>query len=137
MKGVVGEWVGTDHGALGQFELELLRMQSAVGERLAHVVDQALVSELSAGQVDADEWAFPAGAEPGEGLAAGLLQHMPAEDHDEPRLFGQADEAFWAQQSHARMIPADQRLDPAQRSLGKLTDWLVVHDEVLPSQRLG
>src|SRR4051794_31671746 len=68
VEGVTGERVGADDGALGDLELELLRAQPAVGQRRSDVVDQVLVPELPAGEVDADERACPAGPEPGEGL---------------------------------------------------------------------
>src|SRR4051794_30699475 len=104
---VTGERVGADDGALGDLELELLRVQPAVGERRADVVDQVLVPELPAGEVDADERASATSPEPGERLPAGSPEHAPAEGDDHPRLLRQAHEALGAEEPHARVLPPD------------------------------
>jgi hypothetical protein len=112
-------------------------VQPAVGERDTDVVDQVLVPELPAGEVDADERPAPPGSEPGGRLPAGSPEHVPAERDDHPRLLRQADEALGAEEPHARVLPPDQRLHAVQPAVGQAPQGLVVDPQVLPRQRRG
>ena len=88
------------------------RRQPGGGERVAHVVDEAVLGELAGGDVDGHAAARRApGAAPAGGVAARLAQHLPAHLEDERRVLDVRQEARRRQQPVLGVLPAHERLD--------------------------
>ncbi len=74
---------------------------------------------------------------PSRRLPAGLEQHPLADRLDEPALLGQRDELHGRHQPQLRMLPAHQRLDPAQTAVGQRHLRLVVQAQLVALHRLA
>ena len=100
-------------------------------QRVAQRVGEPGALELAAGDVDRHrERRLRIRLPPRLHLAAGLVQHPPAQPHDEPGLLRQRDEVLRQQVAVGRVLPADQRLDPVDRAGAELDDRLVVQGQL-------
>ena len=102
------------------------------GERSARasadeiVVEQARVAELAAREVDAQVDRPAVGlVRPRARLPARLLEHEPAERHDQPALLGDADEVRRGEPAALRVVPADEGLHLDRQAAAQVEDRLV------------
>ncbi len=104
------------HRRLGELQLEQVRGESGLREGLRHVRHQVRVPDLTHRHVHADEdrRLVRVVQLPPPRLPAGRGQHPAAQLHDRTVLLGQSDEPIRRQYAELRMVPAHQRLDPAQ-----------------------
>ncbi len=77
----------------------------------------------------------PDGDVPIRRLEAGLLEHPAAERNDETGLLGQRDEAVRADQAQSRVLPAHERLEALERTVGQAQLRLVLEEELGAVQR--
>jgi hypothetical protein len=118
-------------GRLGELEPELPRART--GDDLSHLLDEARVGELLGREVDR-EAEGPVGQQrgPARHLGCGRRHHPAAERHDEAGLLRQRDEAGRREQPAARVLPADQRLEPHDREVAPHVDDRLVDEAELP-----
>src|SRR5882672_3446267 len=103
---------------LGEFDLELLRLDAVAGEGGRYALDQARAAELERGKIDGDRHDVELPALPFGDLAAGFVQHPFADQVDDVRFFGKRNETVRIQQSVVDVIPAHQRFG-ADQAVGR------------------
>src|ERR1700677_817838 len=72
---------------------------------------------------------------PDRELLRGRFQNEPPDRMREPGLFGERDELVWTDDALRRVIPANQRLARAGRTVGERNDRLIQHAEFVPLDR--
>src|SRR5215208_4020329 len=114
-------------GPLGDLEAEPVGVGPGVGQGAGDQVDQVGLGELAWRQVDVHGRGEGAGAvgPPAGRLAAALGEDPGAEGDDQAGLLGEGDELGRQQLAPARLIPADQGLDPDKAPLLEGDDRLV------------
>ena len=123
--------------ALGDFQLQIGRVDLGFRQHLGHAVHQVGLGELPAGQVDVDLQRRPVREipVPDRGLLAGPAQHPFADRHDQAGLLGQRDEVQRRQHAAVGMVPAHQRLDADDLAGIQRHDGLVVQQHLVAVQR--
>ena len=122
---------GVLHGrALGDLDLEVARVEAGLLEDAADARRQAALLELQRRQVDGEAQVGLAGGVPGHRLLAGAAQRPLADRHDQARLFRHRDEGVGRHQAAARVLPAQQRLDPGDAAGGEVDLRLVEEPEL-------
>ena len=126
--------VGVLHrGGLGDLELEQLRRQTGVPERLGDELHQPGVVELARREVHRHLQAMLRADE--RRPAAGFAQHPFADLQDEARLLRHLDEFRRADQTAMRVVPAHQGLVRHDLAALRLDDRLVVHAQLVAAER--
>ena len=106
------------HGALGEFQPQQGRRQSAVGERGPHVPDERLVQQAVGGNVDGHDQRS-AGRPPPCGLADGQAQQVVGERDLQSAVLGDGQERSGQQQPEAGVPPAHECLRGGDRAVGQ------------------
>ena len=114
-----------------------LRRQAGLLQRVAHVGDDVGVLQLLERQVDRQRRGLVVrdAVEQALALAAPLAQDPAADRHDQPGLLGERDELVGADHPALRVVPAQQRLDAADRPVAQPDHRLVVELQLVGDQR--
>ena len=127
--------VGVAHeGGFGDLDDQRGGVETAHGEGVADVLDDGVVVELAARDVDRDVEGVAPGV-PGGHLLAGLAQHPAADLADLAGLLEDRDELVGLDQTPGRVLPAQQRLDADQGEVVEVVDRLVDEAELVARQR--
>ena len=114
-----------------------MRREVRLGQDLAHLVDDLGVLQLARREVDghvARRIVRVLAAQLGR-EAARLLQHPAADRHDQPGLLRERDEVERGHEATRRVVPADERLEPADVAVRELDHRLVVELELVVVER--
>nr|GEU28461.1 hypothetical protein [Tanacetum cinerariifolium] len=114
-----------DQHALGQFQLELARLQAVARQRLRHQSHERGIGQLPGRDVDAGDDRAQRAVVPERHLAACLVQHPAAHGHHHAIVFGHRDEPVGRHVAQLRIVPADQRLHLGQPARAGVHDGLV------------
>ncbi len=123
-----------DH-ALGDFELEAVRLERALGEGPLDLAQQVLVLELPRRQVHRNGQRGRNAALQGLVVRAPDSEHPGSDRNDQPRVLGVPDEFQRRKQSELGMLPPDQRLHARDPAGIDLDLGFVVEDEFVSLQR--
>ena len=96
--------------ALGDLETELGRVDRALRDDVADLVDEVFSLELADREVHRDREGRADDRTPLHRLASRLFKHKAAERENEPGLFGESDERVRAEQAPITVIPPHKRL---------------------------
>lgn len=97
--------------ALGELELEALRIRARFIEHLQHLFDEVCLAQLLCAEVDRERELRHFGlTSPCGELRAGRAQHPLAYGQDQARFFGQRDEGGGRDHAALRVLPAQQHL---------------------------
>jgi hypothetical protein len=121
------------HDALGDLQREAGGVESGRGERHQHLVHETGFRQLLRSDVDRHPGSRRPVAHGGSGTTR-LTQHPGAECDDLPRLLRYRHEPAGWQQPALRVLPAHERLEPAQVSALQVDRGLVVQHELLGLQ---
>lgn len=124
----------TDEHPLGDLKRERGRVETAVRERLGHVVDDRRALELHRRDVDRHlqgRLAWPP-ASPALRLPTGLLDDPSPNGDDEAGLLAERDELILGDGPTTGPAPAQERLDPDDLLAGELDDRLVDERQLVP-----
>ena len=125
-----------DH-VLGHLEHQRARGQPVRLQGVRHLVHQVGLLQLPAGQVDADrQVATPVLPPAGEDLA-GAPKDPAAQGNDQAGLLGHVEELAGRHQAPLRVLPAHQRLEAAQATVGEPDQRLVVESELASLEPLA
>src|SRR6266540_6026451 len=129
--------LGVLHG-IGFRDLEVERRWRKIRllQGFGDLEDQVSLLELARGKVDGDRDGITA-LSPGAGLRAGGPEHPLADGDDQAGDLGDRDEVTGRHQTQFRMLPAKQRLGPADLAGRELDQGLVVNDELPVLERLA
>src|SRR5439155_5822560 len=117
---------------LGDLERERRRVDPRRGRRREDLREEARMLELARGQVDAHaEARLAEPVLPAPRLAARLVEHPPADRHDEPRVLGERDEVARHEQAPAGRLPAQERLDADDDAAREVDDRLVLEAKLV------
>src|SRR5579863_60899 len=123
-----------DH-ALGQLELEKMRIEAARLQRFRDGLREILLAELTRRDVHRDDDRRQSGILPCLVLRAGALEDPFADRHDEAGLFGERDEAPRTDRAALRDAPAQQGLGPHDLSRREVDSRLITEHELLALER--
>ena len=101
---------------------------------LADVLDDGVVVELAAGDVDRDVEGVAAGV-PGGHLLAGVAQHPPADFSDLAGLFEDRDELVGLNEPPGGVVPTQQCFDADEGEVVEVVDRLVDETELVAFER--
>ena len=109
------------------------------GEDVGDLVDQVGVEQLAGRDVDVDLVRAPGPVlAPRGGCGAGVLQHPPADQLDQPGLLGQRDEHQRRDEAALRVpFHRSSASAPTMAPAREVDDGLVVQGELLPAERAG
>lgn len=129
---------GLQVGVLGQFQAQPLRRQAGLAQHLRdHGVEWG--GQGRRGQVDVDPVGRGVAERPVqlEHVRAGAVQHPAVQQWQVAAAPGPGQEAAGGEQSHARVLPADQRLHRHHPAVGDTHDRLVVQAQFAVLDGLG
>ena len=125
-----------DEDRLGELELQPLRLQARLGQRLRHALDEVRLLELQRRHIDRHQQPV-ALVTPQRGLLHRLVQHPRAQRHDEAAAFGHWNELGRRHIAQLGVTPADQRLGTHDLAAVQVDLRLVVEPETPSGQRLA
>ncbi len=123
-----------DRVALGQFQHHLRQFDRRVGKDLAHVLDDALVAEQLAGEIER-HFQGRAAADGRARLGADAPHQVARHVADQPARFRQWNEGARQHQRAIRFSPAHQHFRAAQLAGADIHDRLVIGHEFAGRQR--
>ena len=125
-----------DHG-FGDLQPEAVTGKPDIPQDALDVLGQPSVGDLSFGDIHVDRQRLGGGKllPPGAQLSARLLEHPPADGHDQPGLLGHGNEVCGRNDAALRVVPADQGLEADDPSGLELHDRLVEKLKLIPFDR--
>ena len=117
--------------ALGELELDELRVDARRGHHCADARVEILLPQLARRKIDGDGQRAETRRLPGPDVGAGASDRPLANRHDEPRLLEDRDELVGQDEPALGMAPSQQRFGSAQLPAGQLELRLVEERELV------
>jgi hypothetical protein len=117
-----------DDDAFGNFKSQITRRNSGRIENLTKACEEVAAGKLTSRNVDAHrEQGIQTARAPGCQLQTGFVQDPAIDRKDQFALFCLRNELVWKKQPAARMVPANERLEPRDPAASQMHDRLIRH----------